>query len=397
MNVTSNTVQVLESFLDEKKQQAETCEKRGDNREAIRLYRRCIEIARNLVVQSDNPRFVDYLNLEIRHFETRVRRLQNPAASISEYENADGMDISLDDFLINLEDVDIGKLVGLEHIFRRLVFNLRLIIQAFNAGDSRFCRYIRASALFAGPPGTGKTTLAAQLARTLGLPLFYARASSFLNHLFGATVRKIASFFEMVRSHGSKNGLTIVFVDEIDDLLAESASGHDAQERIRSVLRTEMEGLTARSRFPRFYLIGATNVPYRIPDNQTDKFGHIFLFSKPDEKTRLSILSSKFHEHNFTLANDINLAYYAARTQQASGRDLEKIVQLAVESMLMRANPYLVDLDNSEAMHPGSSIREEPISLQDLEYGFRRILSEIRTRSNEKWKTWEARFHGRIE
>lgn len=75
------------------------------------------------------------------------------------------------------------------------------------------------SLLLTGPPGTGKTGLAAHLARGLGRPLIVKRASDLLSKWVGQTEANIAEAFrEAERREG------MLFFDEVDSILFDRSS-----------------------------------------------------------------------------------------------------------------------------------------------------------------------------
>ena len=70
------------------------------------------------------------------------------------------------------------------------------------------------SVLLAGPPGTGKTQLAGDVAERLGRPLATRRASDLLSKWVGETEANIAGAFREAAAEGS-----VLFFDEADSLL----------------------------------------------------------------------------------------------------------------------------------------------------------------------------------
>ena len=74
----------------------------------------------------------------------------------------------------------------------------------------------RRGLLFEGAPGTGKTHLAKALAREAGVPFLFVSATSFQSMWYGATARKIRSYFKELRKAARKEGGAIGFIEEID-------------------------------------------------------------------------------------------------------------------------------------------------------------------------------------
>lgn len=74
----------------------------------------------------------------------------------------------------------------------------------------------RRGLLFEGPPGTGKTHLARAMAREAGVPFLFVSGTSFQSMYYGATARKIRSYFRALRKAAREEGGAIGFIEEID-------------------------------------------------------------------------------------------------------------------------------------------------------------------------------------
>jgi ATP-dependent Zn protease len=74
----------------------------------------------------------------------------------------------------------------------------------------------RRGILFEGSPGTGKTFLAKAMAREAGVPFLFVSATSFQSMYYGATARKIRSYFKKLRKVARSEGGAIGFIEEID-------------------------------------------------------------------------------------------------------------------------------------------------------------------------------------
>jgi cell division protease FtsH len=74
----------------------------------------------------------------------------------------------------------------------------------------------RRGLLFEGPPGTGKTHMAKAMAAEAGVPFLFVSATSFQSMYYGATARKIRSYFTALRKAARAEGGAIAFIEEID-------------------------------------------------------------------------------------------------------------------------------------------------------------------------------------
>ena len=111
--------------------------------------------------------------------------------------------------------------------------------------------------LLYGPPGCGKTFFAKHFAEEVGFNFMLATPSTLKSRFINATQENIAKMFE----DAEKNAPTIIFIDEINELLPNRDS--DAHEMAKSAVN-EMLAQMDRTGEKGIFIIGATNYPDMI-------------------------------------------------------------------------------------------------------------------------------------
>jgi cell division protease FtsH len=112
-------------------------------------------------------------------------------------------------------DVRIADVKGLAPVTEEV----RRTLDVFLAGPtfrSEMGGTPRRGLLFEGPPGTGKTHMAKAMAAEAGVPFLFVSGTSFQSMYYGATARKIRSYFAALRKAARAEGGAIAFIEEID-------------------------------------------------------------------------------------------------------------------------------------------------------------------------------------
>ncbi|AKG39247.1 ATPase AAA [Infirmifilum uzonense] len=179
--------------------------------------------------------------------------------------------------------------------------------------------------LLYGPPGTGKTLLAKAVATESEANFVSIKGPEIFSKWVGESERAIREIFRKARQAAP----SVIFIDEIDALapmrgLVSTDSG--VTERVVSQLLTEMDGL---ERLEGVVVIAATNRPDIIDPAllRPGRFDRLIYVPPPDEKARLEIF--KVHTKRMPLAEDVDLAELAKRTEGYTGADIEVLVREA--------------------------------------------------------------------
>ncbi len=109
----------------------------------------------------------------------------------------------------------LDDVVGIDAVKEDVVRSLNLFL-AHRTFRDEMGGTPRRGLLFEGSPGTGKTHVARAMAREAGVPFLFVSATSFQSMWYGATAKKIRSYFKALRKAARKEGGAIGFIEEID-------------------------------------------------------------------------------------------------------------------------------------------------------------------------------------
>lgn len=112
-------------------------------------------------------------------------------------------------------EVTLDDVKGVDAVKEDVVRSLNLFL-AHRAFTEEMGGTPRRGLLFEGLPGTGKTHMAKAMAREAGVPFLFVSATSFQSMYYGATARKIRSYFRALRKASRRDGGAIGFIEEID-------------------------------------------------------------------------------------------------------------------------------------------------------------------------------------
>ena len=196
--------------------------------------------------------------------------------------------------------------------------------------------------LFVGPPGTGKTSLALAMSRTMHMPVLEVRLAMVTSQYLGETSKNIDRIFELAK----KLAPSILFIDEFD-FVAKSrvADDHGAMKRAVNALLKNIDKINLVKN--NVLLIGATNHPQLLDEAAWRRFDEVVEFSLPNEEMRKNILMKVTSSLRCTL----DYQQLASRTDGFSGSDLRMMIKEALLSSLMANGKTIGPEDIEKGIH----------------------------------------------
>ena len=141
--------------------------------------------------------------------------------------------------------------------------------------------------LLYGPPGCGKTILAAATANELDGYFINVDASSMMSKWLGEAEKNVSKLFKMARGYAEREGKPVIlFIDELDSLLGERANEIGGEVRSRNQFLTEIDGINGKGKNMQLYVIGATNKPWSLDHPFLRRFQKRIYVSLPTLEAR---------------------------------------------------------------------------------------------------------------
>ncbi len=236
--------------------------------------------------------------------------------------------------------------------------------------------------LLYGPPGCGKTMVAAATAAEVDGYFISVDAASIMSKWLGEGEKNVAKLFTNARKMLSDNKPVIIFVDEIDSLLGTRGQEVGGEVRVRDQFLRETDGINDKGKNLHLYIIGATNKPWALDPPFLRRFSKRILVPLPENEARMS--QFRMYTAPLTLDEDVHLEGLAKLSEGYSGSDIKDICQ-GVQLRVVR-----------ELFSTGKALDKEtqtrPISMNDFKEVMRTRRPSVSADMEKAYTQWSNNF-----
>ena len=258
-------------------------------------------------------------------YKKRIQELQSETPVEQPLDSTDSRDskgVKFDQWVLTEKpDIDWDDIADLERPKRAIEESIIFPVKRPDLFPLGWPRGI----LFFGPPGCGKTLLAAAIASEIKGVFFNADAASLMSKWLGESERNVSLLFSKAREVSGNGQPAIVFLDEIDSLMGVRGEEVGGEVRVRNQFLKEMDGILDKKKNYHTYVIGATNKPWALDEPFIRRFQKRIYVPLPDVKARMDMF--QIYTHNLKLDNNVDFAELARQTEGYSGGDIRDLFQ----------------------------------------------------------------------
>jgi len=313
-------------------------DKMGDKDKAAESYKRAVEQLTRLIKLYPDYTFNKFYVEKVTTYQERIRFLKSEdgeETGIEKYTSFETKQTSTQEAVeedgaepSEKPNVTWGEVAGLEDAKRAIK---EVIVYPVKRPDLFPLGWSRGLLLF-GPPGCGKTLLAAAVANEIDAQFIQIDPANIMSKWLGAAEQNVAKIFGAARRTAMANKPVIIFMDEVDSILGVHTNEVGGEVRMRNQFLKEMDGLQDKGKNYHLYVVAATNKPWDLDWAFIRRFQKRVMVPLPDYATRLQMF--EINSAQLEMTQDVDFHILTQLTDGYTGSDIKDICQVVRQEVI---------------------------------------------------------------
>lgn len=326
--MSSTSLTYLEGLARNYAVRAVMSDREGNYADAINNYRRAIEVLEKILQLYPDYSLNGMYKQWIGEYRRRIAELDNLLGKVR-ISASGGSEASedLEGFFKVVEKTgvtfsDVADMENVKEVIKESIIFPSKRPDLFPLGWPK-------GILLFGPPGCGKTYIAAAMAGEIGDGYFISvDAANIMSKWLGEAERRVSKLFSKARELAKNGKPVIIFIDEVDSLFGTFETEIGGEVRVRNQFLKEMDGLDSKIDPKRLvFVVAATNKPWRLDEAFIRRFQKRVYVPLPPKEARMALL--KMYSKSLKLDSSVDLEKLSEMLDGYTPSDIVDIVAAA--------------------------------------------------------------------
>ncbi|MEM4984390.1 MAG: AAA family ATPase [Sulfolobales archaeon] len=325
--MSSTSLTYLEGLARNYAVRAVMSDREGNYADAINYYKRAIEVLEKILQLYPDHSLNSIYKQWIGEYRRRISELDSLLGKVR-ISAGGGPEASedLDGFFKVVEKTgvtfsDVADMVSVKEAVRESIVFPSKRPDLFPLGWPK-------GILLFGPPGCGKTYVAAAVAGEIDGYFISVDAASIMSKWLGEAEKRVSKLFTKARELAKNGKPVIIFIDEVDSLFGIFETEIGGEVRVRNQFLKEMDGLDSKIDPKQLvFVVAATNKPWRLDEAFIRRFQKRIYVPLPPKEARLAML--KMYSKSLKLDPSVDLERLSEILDGYTSSDIVEIVAAA--------------------------------------------------------------------
>jgi len=363
-------------------------DKMGDKDKAADSYKKAVEQLTRLIKLYPDYTFNRFYVEKVTTYQERIRLLKSEDGEETgiekftsfETKQTGAQESAEEDGEVPSEKPNVtwGEVAGLEDA---KIAIKEVIVYPVKRPDLFPLGWSRGLLLF-GPPGCGKTLIAAAVANEIEAQFIQIDPANIMSKWLGAAEQNVAKIFGGARKSAKAGKPVIIFIDEVDSILGVHTNEVGGEVRMRNQFLKEMDGLQDKGKNYHLYVVAATNKPWDLDWAFIRRFQKRIMVPLPDYATRLQMFEINSSQLELTI--DVDLHILTQLTEGYTGSDIKDICQVVRQEVIRE----LFESGKAE----DSTSKPRPLSMADFKRAINNRKPSVSKEMIKEYDKWFDQF-----